>query len=172
MRKGTVGFLLEVLHMLYENLEGIAIAFAKSAGITGKSFTLNLVHVRSIIFTGFIATSVVAVGVDDVQITAHHANITFNNTTNQTNTTAICTACNGTGLLGNCTTCHGTGMITCPNCNGLGYEPNLNLTVTCKDCDGSGKIKCPDCDGGKQICPYCGGDGVIGPEDKEQYEVY
>lgn len=164
MKKGTIGLIIELFHMLYENLEGVTMAFAKSMGYSGKSFTLNLMHVRSIIFTGFIATSVVAVGVEDVQITAHHPNLTINNSTNQTNST-LCTQCNGTGTLGICTTCQGTGYITCPICNGLGYDPSLNETTICSKCNGAGKIKCPDCIDGNLICPTCGGDGRIDQED-------
>ena len=167
MKKGTLGFLVEIIHMLYENLEGIAVAFAKSIGYSGKSFTLNLMHVRSIVFTGFIATSVVAVGVSDVQVTVHHTNLTINNSTNQTNTTTLCPECNGTGTLGICPTCQGKGYLTCPTCNGTGSLKTLNQTEICTDCDGSGKIKCPDCINGYQICPLCGGDGQIDPEDQE-----
>jgi len=160
--------------MLYENLEIIVIAFAKSVGISGKSLALNLSNVRTIIFTGFVATSAVAVGVDDVQITNHHhTNLTLNNSTNQTNSSTLCLQCNGTGILGICPTCGGTGFITCPNCNGLGIDPStLNNTADCPECGGTGKIKCPDCIDGHQICPNCGGDGLIDPGGLEPITSY
>ncbi len=63
-----------------------------------------------------------------------------------------------------CRCCHGRGDdvdITCPNCEGTGYDPNEdNAFAQCHSCAGDGTVNV-------DVCPRCGGDGDE-PDDRDE----
>lgn len=161
--------ILHALHTLYESLEFIIIALAKTAGITGKAIPMNVMRMRSVVFASLVVTASVAVGVDSVDMTSPQVNITHNNSTNHTNGSKL--------------TSVPPGNIKCPECHGSGViqvEPNSTrqIKVDCPDCidgwsDSYHEFKCPTCDGNGWIwetvpttpisitCPTCKGKGYI-----------
>jgi len=172
MKKKRLEDILHALHNFYESLEEIIKAMAKSVGINGKSSSLNLTRIRSIVFVSFAVVAVFVIGVNGVDMTTPNTDVLDLSLVNQTNQSSIDLPAVKPKPTTNskvCPDCHGTGVtvdwvkytteVDCPNCVD-GYIDKAHEFI-CSKCSGKGvlfeEIEKPE----YSTCPTCKGSGYL-----------
>jgi DnaJ-class molecular chaperone len=175
MLKGLLENLEKIIHILeiiYEYINSIVVAFAKSAGISGKTGSFHLfgtaikgfakMPAHQIIFTSFVAVSSFAAVTHSADVTSvqHDLNESVVNSSFNNTTYVTCSYCNGTGQVKDQSIIQ---WVKCDDCSGTGYIDNGNQSEICPNCDGKGEYE-ETSEPGYINCPVCGGTGKV-PRD-------
>lgn len=171
MKKKRLEDILHALHNFYESLEEIIKAMAKSVGINGKSSSLNLTRIRSIVFVSFAVVAVFAISVNGVDMTTSKADVLDLSPINQTNQSVDLPMVKPKPTANSklCLDCHGTGVtvewvnysteVDCPNCVD-GYLDKAHEFI-CSKCSGKGYLIEETSKAEYLTCTTCKGSGYL-----------